>query len=141
MKSYRYTSRYLETWFRKTVLGMWGNKCVFTFNSNIAELEVHHIIPRNRRILKYDWRNGIPLSVSTNPRYLIKGMTAHQYAGTLQGENKIRLLIGGIIWDYLCHQELINYKDFLVQRGLTDNEFRKNELEILKKKFKELKDG
>lgn len=129
----------LNKWWRITVLAIWGNKCPFTGNINTSEIEAHHIIKRNRTFLKWDWRNGFPVSISTDPRFLIKGMTAHQYVATLEGIDRLRLLIGSDIWDYLYRNESIKIKDFLVKNGLSRNEFKKMKLIELKQKYKEVR--
>ncbi|MFW6120728.1 MAG: HNH endonuclease [Petrotogales bacterium] len=113
---------YLEMWWRKTVRVVWNNKCAFCGKVS-DDLQCHHIIKRRKRLTRYDWRNGILLCSE-----------CHREADTKKGELKIKELIPHI-YETIIEYENVLYKHFLTNIGMTDNEFRKIELQELKDKY------
>lgn len=129
------SDRYLMILWRKAVLKANGNKCFFCGNPTIDELEAHHIIRRRECwLLRWDWRNGIPVCKIRKPfiAYEWKG-TCHEYAKSKCGEDNIRQWFPH--WGYLCDRENIKYKDYLVQNGMTTAEFREMVAKELKEKI------
>lgn len=111
------SDRYLSKWWRKAVLALWQNRCVLC--GGTGELECHHIIKRNRKVLRWDAQNGVPVC-----KY-----GCHQLAHTRAGERKIVRMVD---IDYLESREQVTYKDYLMRHALTDSEFRKGSLGALK---------
>lgn len=110
-------SRLLSLW-RKAVLSYHGHKCFFCGTYGDATLQCHHIVRRRRVILRFDYRNGIPLCAK-----------CHQFAHTKEGEMEI--MRKHRHYDYCVVNERLTYKQYLVENGLTDAEFRQMKKEEL----------
>ena len=65
----------LMKWWRKAVLAVWGDRCVWCGRKPV---ECHHIVRRGKAVLRYDWRNGIPLCA-----------TCHAEADTASGRRRV----------------------------------------------------
>jgi len=117
---------YLNHWFRKAVLASFHYRCgICGLSWKAGALEAHHIIKRRRKFTRWDFRNGIPLCKE-----------CHALAHTKKGE----LFISRRHPYYadLVNMECINFKDYLVAIGMTENEFRQRTLKELKEKVGEL---
>ena len=125
---------------RKVALALWRTRCPLSGNQNINELQAHHIVHRNRTLLKWDWRNLFVVSMSSDDKYKIDGLTAHQFADTLKGRDKVHMIIGNDQWTYLQRMELWNFKDYLVAHGSTRDEFKLCIYNELNAKLKELEE-
>lgn len=115
--------------WRKAVLANYHNMCPKCGNTNIEEIQCHHIVYRRHSILLYDWRNGIPGCTGS----------CHLFYHTKKGEQFIAKIHK--YYDYLCDRDNITIKDHLVKKGMTRTEFlleQKAELEAL---FKGAKNG
>ena len=125
----------LMKYWRQAVLAKYQGRCAFTGHSIIEQCECHHIVTRRHKILRWDHRNGIPLSASTYEDTLIEGHTAHGFGHTKLGELRIQETIGDD-YEYLCRLQQKTYKDYLFELGITDSEFRQKKkdelLEIIK---------
>lgn len=119
------TDRYLQMLWRKAVLVMHENQCVFCGNKNIEQLECHHFIKRRHAILKHDVKNGFPLC-----KY-----SCHLEAHTKKGEQKLVDYMGKKRFEYLCKMEQKLKKDYLLENGLSKKEFENNIIEELKKRI------
>jgi len=115
---------YLEKLWREAVYLEWSGRCAFC--GSMKDLQCHHFIRRHKRLTRYDWRNGVLLCKE-----------CHREAHTNKGMLKVLKLLPYA--DELLAYEQVTYKDWLAKEGLTDNEFRRMELEELKNKIKELK--
>ena len=73
-------------------------------------LQCHHIVGRRHLLLRWDYRNGIPLTVES-----------HMYAHTGAGQAHIRSLVDA---DYLDEMERWTARDYFTDQGINDNEFR-----------------
>lgn len=110
--------------WRKAVKAFHGDRCVFIGDDEIEcdnIIECHHIIPRRDGLLKYDYKNGIPLC---------KGH--HSIAQTIQGREMIRNFIGEDQWQYLKKMELYPKKQYLQDNRLSEKEFLLKKREELK---------
>ena len=116
----------LNHWWRKATLQSYSYRCgICGLSWKAGALEAHHIIKRRRKFTRWDWRNGIPLCKE-----------CHALAHTKKGE----LFISRRHPYYadLVNMECINFKDYLVAIGMTENEFRQRTLKELKEKVGEL---
>ncbi len=130
-----YSDNYLNQLWRKAVLILYDNKCFFCGKSiNEVELECHHIVKRKTLLLRWDYRNGIPVCKWHRPGLQ---MSCHQYADTPAGRNEIYNRVP-IVGEYF-NSRLIPFKQWLVDKGITKAEFKNlmyNELkEIIDKKI------
>ena len=118
----------MKKW-RLAVLSEFNYACPRCGNSNVNELECHHVVKRARKVLRWDYKNGIP-----GCKY-----DCHLFYHTKKGE---RFIENHVDYDYLLENENKLYKTHLMENSLTDNEFRSlrlNELkEITEKNNKEL---
>ncbi|UCF13224.1 MAG: HNH endonuclease [Thermoplasmatales archaeon] len=114
-KKKRNKDRYMQMLWRQAVLKFWGMKCVFCGNPDILGLEAHHLVKRKNKILRHDYRNGIPLC-----KY-----GCHAEADTLEGMQKIQKIVPKAQIVYLKTFEKMNYKDFLIDRQMTNLEYMK----------------
>lgn len=111
---------YLFKLWRQAVLKLWGNRCAFCGNPIIEDIECHHIVRRRHKVLRWDYRNGIPLcSKKVNPKYKL---TCHQYGHTKLGESLIKEK--NKHYNDIIILEPKNYRDYLLQNAVNDNEFR-----------------
>lgn len=115
---------------RQVVLANFNDCCFFCGqHKNSVPLEDHHLVKRRTLLLKYDWRNGIPVC-----KYV-----CHSYAETPTGKAKIA--------DYLRAADLLNYlqersgqaKQWFTDHGLTKNDFLSQMLDDLKRRREEQK--
>ena len=84
-------------------------------------LDAHHLIKRRYRLLRNDWRNGVPVCRGG----------CHLEAERISVTAKI--IEESSRRDYLrWKQEFRTVKDYLVNRGITMNEFERSTLEELK---------
>lgn len=123
----------LKLW-RRAVLAEWKGRCAFCAKEDVNDLECHHIVKRRNRVLRYDYRNGIPLC-KTN----WGGRSCHSFSHTKRGEDKIRAVIPEYHYNYLMRMELKTLKDFLQEENLTREEFYNGMATELKEKIKEEK--
>ena len=115
---------------RQVVLANFNDCCFFCGKHKFnVPLEDHHLIKRKNLLLRYDWRNGIPVC-----KY-----NCHSYAETPTGKAKIS--------DYLRNADLLNYlqersgqaKQWFVEHGITKNDFLKQMYDDLQAKIEEQK--
>jgi len=127
------SDRYLEQLWRKAVLAEHGHRCFFChYGETVGPLEAHHIVRRARKVLRWDWRNGIPV----HKYHLVDGkMTCHQFAHTKAGERIIARRHQ--YYRELCRLEQMNFKEYMQQGGVTEDEFRRQKLAELKEKINE----
>lgn len=102
-----YSDSYLMKLWREAVLNFWGNRCGFCGHPIEEELQCHHIVYRRHKILKWNWRNGIPLCYK-----------CHRVAHTKAGEQRISSLTP--FYDFLVYWEQKIFKNLFI----TDNDFR-----------------
>jgi len=121
--------------WRKAVLAVWGHKCFFCGNTNLSEIECHHIKKRKHKLTRYMVENGIPAcKVSWG-----KKESCHQFAETFEGQAEIKRNIGDDLWfklDRLARQII---KNWLLENEMTETEFlleKKKELEVIIEKHK-----
>jgi hypothetical protein len=87
-------------------------------------VECHHIVKRRRLLLRYDWRNGIPLCPD-----------CHRELDSIKGRAWISRVVP---WhDFLSDMERVTIKEYLAVMGLTDDEWRRKMLAELKAKCAE----
>jgi len=111
----------LRKYWKLAVLKHYGMVCQICGNEHEA-LDCHHIVHKNKRVLRWDWYNGVPVCRDG----------CHNYADTLNGRDEIRFKIGEDKYSYLKENESILYKDYLFKNRMNDNEFREYELKKLK---------
>ena len=113
----------LDSLFRTAILKI-HKCCIFCGESNPDNLEVHHYIRRSIKLLRYDFKNGFPLCK-------IKG--CHNIGHIFEGDKKLTEFMGEDQNLYLYEKQRINFKQYLIDNGITDQEF-------FKSKEKELQD-
>lgn len=101
---------YLLSLWRKKVLDVYGHKCLFCGMYGDENLQCHHVVYRRRKFLRYDYRNGVPLCLE-----------CHHKAHTKAGE----LLLAKLhpYYDYVVENEQIVFKQYMVDNGMTEDEF------------------
>jgi len=75
---------------------------------------MHHIVGRRHALLRYDVRNGLPLCAA-----------CHRIAETLDGVDEIRAVIGDEEWGYLKERQRVLKKDWLVETGQSEADWRR----------------
>jgi hypothetical protein len=109
------SSKNLMRWWRRAVLAVWGDRCAWCGRQPV---ECHHIVRRAKAILRYDWRNGIPLCA-----------TCHAEADTASGRRRVYSMMD---MEYLESMEMWLIKDYLKSRGISREQWLSEELEELK---------
>ena len=103
-------STLLALW-RKVVRKEWGSSCAMCgANESGGELEIHHIVKRRCKLLKFDPQNGIPVHVGP----------CHEAANLAAPR-----LIPAKQYDYLQYWRGVSFKQYLVDEGITEDEWRK----------------
>jgi hypothetical protein len=115
---------------RQVVLANFNDCCFFCGQHKTqVPLEDHHLVKRKTLLLRYDWRNGIPVC-----KYV-----CHSYAETPTGKH--------LIDQYLTETGYLSYlqdrsgtcKDWFVSHGITKKDFLSQMYEDLKLKIEEQK--
>jgi len=125
MKKKPLSDRYLMILWRKAILLANGNRCFFCGNTNVNELECHHLVHRSAYILRWDWRNGIPVCVGKCHRL------AHRLEGAMMIANAHKFIY------YLRKNENVTLMEYCLKNGITKEEFRRQAAKELKEKIKE----
>jgi hypothetical protein len=112
-------SRLMQLW-RQAVLMHWHYTDPLSWYRDPTgeSLQCHHYIRRKHFLLRWDYRNGVPLTAQS-----------HEYAHTKGGDAELKELLDT---DYLHAMERWTKKQYLLEHGLSENEFRlrvKQELE------------
>jgi len=112
-------SRLMKAW-RLAVLAHWNYTDPISgrYDPSGESLQCHHIVGRRHLLLRWDYRNGIPLTIES-----------HQYAHTGAGNAEVRELVDA---DYLDSMERYTARDYFTEHGINDNEWRLLKLEELK---------
>lgn len=107
-------SKLMGLW-RQAVLAHWNytDPLSGTYDPTGESLQCHHLVKRRHLLLRWDYRNGVPLTVES-----------HQRAHTLGGSNELLKHIGMQTQEYLEHMERYTAKEWFQEKGITDNEFR-----------------
>ena len=115
---------------RKVVFGVYGNRCIICGESGL--LEWHHIIHRGgHKILRWDWRNGVPVCKPITRR------NCHQEADTIKGRELVSMKIGLENYEYIKKMERVIHKDYLRENGLSENKWRQQVKDELLKMMEE----
>ena len=117
------TDRYLMMLWRHAVLAEHDCRCFVCGHPYIDQLECHHIVRRSHRVLRWDWRNGVPLCKD-----------CHKFGHTNQGRRAIETKLGKAHMDYLDKYERVTLKDYLMDAGQSRKEFEAGMVEELKMK-------
>ena len=116
---------------REVVYSLFGNCCFFCGKpKGQVELQDHHFgAKRKMFLLRYDWRNGLPVCE----------YGCHSYAETPTGKHLINeyILKNGFM-EYL-QERSGNCKDFLLARKMTKDDYRLLMYNDLTAKLRELK--
>lgn len=88
-----------------------GHKCINP-NCNNDSCHIHHVVGRSNMLLRYDVQNLIPLCAKCHSEIHDKGMY-NRGADFLTTERK----------NYLLSMKNVSFKDYLLQHGLTQDEF------------------
>lgn len=121
-------SNLLRLW-RLAVKIIYGNNCVICGKSIV---ECHHIVHRRYKLLRWAWRNGIPVcppGVSN----------CHAFCDLLAGREKVKKIIDKKNYEYLMEtqKKWVRYKDYLRENDLSETEWKlgiKKELEEIIKR-------
>jgi hypothetical protein len=118
----------LEKYWKAALIKQYGH-CFFCGNEKKEQLQGHHIVHRNCRLLRWNIRNGLIVCGCTHilNKGLYKGHTCHEYADTPEGEEKIfkAKKNNKLMFDkkFLTEYKLINFKDYLLENGISEKEF------------------
>lgn len=93
--------------WRRAVFHRWGFACAIC--GARYGLEVHHIVKRRVKLLRWNLQNGLPVCRECH------GKHADLVAPTLIPEAQLA---------YLQGRRALTYKQYLFDRGLSENEFR-----------------
>lgn len=119
--------------WRKAILYMFGGKCFFC-ESPGRVLECHHTVKRRNFLLRYDYRNGIPVCKWAHSGNAPFKMSCHQYAETPSGKHLISEFQAQ--WrDYLTDRSG-QAKQWLVEHGMTKDQYKQkmyDELNLITK--------
>lgn len=121
------TDRHLQKLWRKAVLRHWYNRCILCGNTNVDEIECHHVVKRRVAILRHDYRNGVPVCKKE----------CHRFIDSRAGEDKLRELLPNYQLKYLAEMEQVKIKDHLMEQGISRAEFLKQMAEELKRRINE----
>jgi hypothetical protein len=93
--------------WRRAVLRHGGYRCAICGGG--GKLECHHATHRRYRLLRFDWRNGVPVHAGE----------CHETA------NRMGIYAAeGEYQRYIEDRAKLTYKQYLADTGLSDNEFR-----------------
>ena len=108
--------------WRKAVLKKNMNRCFICGNTDTDIIDCHHIVKRRHKILRYDFRNGVPVC----------RIGCHNRLDSIAG---LKMLESMRPFDIIHVKEFENmtYKDYLQKHEMTNTEF-------LQQKKKELED-
>lgn len=114
----------LNLLWRKTVLAVHENKCFFCgSDANIVDIECHHYAAKRKNfLLRWDWRNGIPVCKWVHKDNEKFKMSCHQYAETWEGRQKIA--------DYAEQyserivKRSMTAKQWFVEHGITKQDYK-----------------
>ena len=117
------SDKYLLKLLREASLIKHGHRCFICGNMNIKELDIHHIIKRKHKILRYDWRNTVPVC----------RFGCHSKIDSIMG---IRLLeeLRPLDMIHLREYENMTFKDYCRNYEITENEF----LSMMKNQLKSI---
>lgn len=118
------TPRYLQMLWRAAVLEHHKRRCaVCGLIKSEDQLECHHLVKRRYRVLRNDYRNGVPACVGE----------CHNYADTSVGTAQI--LVKHEFADYLIGRmkQFKTIKDYRMWRGISQKEHEKEEADELKR--------
>lgn len=103
---------YLNQLWRKAVLIEWNYTDPISGHRDPTgeSLQCHHIVYRRHFLLRWDYKNGIPLTVES-----------HHFAHTAEGRRQIDELVDTA---YLYYMERQHKKEYLMDCGMSENEFR-----------------
>jgi hypothetical protein len=97
----------LSALWRKVVLHVGNNTCVICCEG--GTLQAHHVIHRRYKMLRWDWRNGVPVHAGD----------CHETANT-QG-----IYAAYSVWrDYLMKRSRWLYKQYVTERGMSETDWR-----------------
>lgn len=99
--------------WRRAVLAYWGYRDPISgvYDPSGERFQCHHYVRRRRYLLRWDHRNGIPLTPES-----------HRFAHTGAGEARVRALLDS---EYLDDMERWDKKEWLATQSMTDAEFRR----------------
>jgi hypothetical protein len=115
----------LSKLWRKAVLAYWGYRDPISglCDPTGGILQCHHVVYRRHFLLRWDYRNGIPLTVES-----------HRYAHTGMGRARVRELVD---YQYLDEMEQWDKKTWLATQSMTEGEFRLEKMAELKEVIEE----
>ncbi len=105
----------LLTLWREKVKRIRGNRCARCGNTPV---ECHHAVHRSRKVLAWDYRNGIPLCAE-----------CHLWAHTLEGSEWV---LDQLDREYLTAMDRFDLSQWCAQNGITKDEFRQQKKAELK---------
>lgn len=102
----------LSKLWRKAVLAYWGyhDPLIGHYDPTGESLQCHHIVYRRHFLLRWDYRNGIPLTHES-----------HRFAHTGAGRDRVRMVTDSA---YLDEMEGWDKKAWFAKHGITEGEFR-----------------
>lgn len=115
----------LHKLWRKAVLAWWGYRDPISglCDPTGGIFQCHHIVYRRHFLLRWDYRNGIPLTDES-----------HRYAHTGAGRARVREMV---FTDYLDEMERWDKKSWLLKEGITEGEFRLQKMAELRRIIEE----
>jgi hypothetical protein len=117
------TDRTMQIWWRRAVLRKHHNICAVCGRVKPDnELQAHHLVKRRYRLLRHDWRNGVPVCAGE----------CHNYADTTTGTSEIlgRHRYGPYLGDIVRTYRTV--KDYLTEQGMALAAYDQRTLDELK---------
>lgn len=107
-------SRLMSLW-RQAVLKHWNYTDPLSGHCDPSgeSLQCHHLVKRRHLLLRWDYRNGVPLTVES-----------HMRAHTMGGASELLKHVGIQTQEYLEEMERHTAKAWFAEKGITDAEFR-----------------
>lgn len=97
----------LSALWRKAVLRVGSNTCVIC--GGRGTLQAHHVIHRRYKVLRWNWRNGVPVHAGD----------CHETA------NQMGIYVAPPVWqDYLVERSRRVHKQYITEHGMSESEWR-----------------
>ena len=110
-----YSDSTLNKKWRQAVLSWYGEGCIICQKQPV---ECHHIIKRRNKLLRWDYRNGVPLCKEH-----------HEQSDSIYIRRLIEDKIGEDFCQYLDEMRMIGYKQYILDYCINDKEFKQEKYE------------
>ena len=120
-----YTDNYILKLLRQAVLILHDGKCFLCGNDIKQQLDIHHVVKRRNRILRYDYWNSVPVCRSK----------CHARMDSLEGLEEFKKR-HPTKYDYIKYYQNMTLKQYLFEHKMTKKEFYAEKVKALKEIIK-----